>query len=129
MSQFIATEGMCNHEESSSTHPADVCATGSWTFVSLIVTKGTKVKVSNKFCEIIAIAIWSYVGGTVPSPPSGCSTPAPLPPIPDTATLLGSSVLKDNSIDIIRIGDEALGSVDPANKVIVDSGQTKLKSA
>lgn len=129
MSEFIAVDGMCNHVESSSTHPTDICGTGSWTFVSLIITLGTKVSVDSKFSELIAVAVWSYVGGTVPSPPSGCATPAPLPPIPDTATLTGTSILKDNSIDIIRIGDEALGTADPANKIVVDSGQIKLKSA
>lgn len=128
MSEFIAVDGMCNHEESSSTHPADICGTGSWTFVSLIITKGTKVSVDSKFSELIAVCNWLYTGGTVPSPPAGCATSAPLPPIPDTATLTGTSILKDNSIDIIRIGDEALGNVDPGNKIIVDSGQTKLKS-
>lgn len=128
MSQFIAVDGMCNHVESGNIHPTDICGTGSWTFISLIITLGTKVKVDGDFCEIIAVCNWLYTGGTVPAPPAGCATSAPLPPIPDTATLTGTSILKDNSIDIIRFGDEALGTVDPANKIIVDSGQTKLKS-
>ena len=123
MSEYIAVDGMVNHEESPSIMPADTGGTGAWTFISLIVTKGTKVAVGNKFCEIIAIAIWLYTGGTVVPPGN------PLPPIPDTATLVGSSTkLKDNSLSIIRIGDQALGTADPLNKIIVDDGQTILKS-
>jgi len=131
MSEFIAVEGMTVYEADPNTHPSDICGTGSWQKISLVITNGNKITVDDKKTELMAVGTFQYVGGTVPGPPSGtCSTPSPLSPINEIVTLMGTSnSLKDAGQKILREGDEATGIQGPENKVYVDSGQTKLKSA
>lgn len=135
MSEFIAVDGMATYTKASGKHLGDICQTGSWAETSLVVTKGTKISVDNKMCEVIAVGTFTYSGGTIPNPPSGCATSIPqVPPIiVEVVTLVGTSTkLLDNSTDIMRLGDEQEGVIDSGgtkNKVWIDSGQTKLKSA
>jgi len=100
---------------------ADTNQTGSWQEVSFTVVQGTKISVDGKKVETSATASWSYVGGSTPT--------GPLPPVPDSAALNGSSTkLKDNGVAILRKGDKATGIADSGNYIEVGSGQTKLKS-
>ena len=93
--------------------------------MNLTVVKGSKVSVGNKKVEISAMASWSYVGGSNPSP----GGPVPLPPIPDSAVLNANPTkLKDAGQTILLDGDEIAGSVDGGNKIVVSSSQTKCKT-
>ena len=121
-SKFDAVDGMTAITTSSAILTADTNATGGWTEVSFTVTKGTKLSVDGDFVEILAIAVWSYVGGTTPG--------GPLHPVPDVATLTPSTtLLKENSGNLLLVGDKATGTADTGNYIEVESGQTKLKTS
>ena len=78
-----------------------------------------------KLVEQSAMAAWQYVGGTNPSP----AGPVPLPPIPDSATLMaGATTLTDGGLGILIDGDEATGAVDSGNKITVSASQSILST-
>ena len=115
MPKPVAVDGDTQVETSTSKFQADSNQTGSWQLVTSSVMKGQKLSVDGKLVELSATAAWQYVGGTTGSPPSG---PIPIPPIPDSATLMaGSSKLTDGGQGLLVDGDEATGSVDGGNKI------------
>ena len=121
----VAIDGDTKAETSSAKHPSDTNQSGKWTLVKLTVVKGSKVSVGNKMVELSAMASWSYVGGSTPSP----GGPVPLPPIPDSAMLQANPTkLKDAGQNILLDGDEIAGAVDGGNKIVVTSSQTKLST-
>jgi hypothetical protein len=121
MPKPVAVDGDTQVETSTKKQDADANKTGRWTLVSSSVTRGSKVSVGGKLVELGATASWSYVDGS-----SGNS---PIPPISDSATLRANPTrLKDSGSDLLVDGDEAHGTVDGDNKIVVAVSQTKLRT-
>jgi len=119
----VAVEGDTTVETSTKKLQADSNQTGSWQLVTSQVLTGMKVGVSGKKVEVMATAAWIYAGGTAGSPP------VPVPPVPDMATLEGSStVLTDSGQAILLDGDEIAGKVDADNKIVVAASQKILST-
>jgi len=119
MTKPIAVDGDTQIETSSSKHPLDANHSGQWKKVTFTVTKGDKVSVNGKLVELGATASWTYVGGANGNTQVG--------PFSDSATLTASTTkLKDKSRDVLVDGDQATGSVDSNNKIVVSASQQKL---
>jgi hypothetical protein len=117
----VAVEGDTQAETSTQKLKADSNQTGSWQLIKLEVMTGMKVSAGGKKVEVTAMASWMYAGGTTGSPP------VPVPPVPDMAQLQGSStILTDSGMAILLDGDEAAGSVDGDNKIVVTASQKIL---
>ncbi len=126
MPKPVAVDGDTQVETSTAKFQADSNQTGSWQLVTSNVVQGKKVSVKGKLVEQSAMAAWQYVGGTTGSPPAG---PVPLPPIPDSATLMaGATTLTDGGQGILVDGEEATGAVDSGNKITVAASQSILST-
>lgn len=126
MSKPVAVDGDTQAKTSQKKHPADTNSTGQWSLIqsSVTVTKGSKVSVNAKLVELGATASWTYAGGT-----TGNSPPAPVGPFSDSATLNANPTdLKDEGRSILVDGDQATGSVDSDNKIVVTASQSKLRT-
>jgi hypothetical protein len=124
MSKPVAVDGDTQVQTSSKKLSADSNQTGQWTLLVSQIMKGSKCKGGGKLVEIGATASWMYVGGTSGTPP------VPVPPVPDSATLVaGNTLLKDNSQGILVDGDKATGSVDSDNQISVSASQQQLKTS
>ncbi|HEX7837650.1 MAG TPA: hypothetical protein VF469_09320 [Kofleriaceae bacterium] len=123
MPKPVAVDGDTQVKTSSKTHDTDTNKSGQWTLVTSSVTRGNKVSVNAKLVEIGATASWSYIGGSTGSPS------VTVPPISDSATLKANpTLLKDQGRDILVNGDQASGSVDSDNKIVVTTSQNKLRT-
>jgi hypothetical protein len=123
MPKPVAVDGDAQVETSTAKVQADSNQTGSWQLVTSSVVQGQKLSVSGKRVELSASAAWQYIGGTTGSPA------VPLPPIPDSATLMaGSTKLTDGGQGILVDGDEATGAVDSGNKITVSASQSILST-
>ncbi|TMQ07441.1 MAG: hypothetical protein E6J90_05275 [Deltaproteobacteria bacterium] len=124
MPKPVAVDGDTQVKTSSKKHSSDTNSAGKWQLVSSSVTQGSKLSVAAKLVEIGATASWSYVGGTAGSPPVAVG------PFSDSATLTASTTrLKDKGKDLLVDGDQASGSVDADNKIVVTASQSKLRTA
>ena len=123
MPKPVAVDGDTQVETSTAKVQADSNQTGSWQLVTSSVVQGKKLSVEGKLVELSATAAWQYVGGTTGSPP------VPVPPMPDSATLMaGSTKLTDGGQGILVDGDEATGSLDSGNKITVSASQNMLST-
>ena len=121
-SKPVAVDGDTKPVTSTLHVAADTDMTGSWTLKDHSVTKGTKVSAKGKFVELMATASWTYEGGSA----SG----NPIPPVSDSATLsAGPTILEDNGSHILVDGDQASGSTDVKNRIVVSASQQKLQTA
>lgn len=123
MPKPVAVDGDTHIETSTAKVQADSNQTGSWQLVTSSVVQGQKLSVSGKRVALSASAAWQYIGGTTGSPA------VPVPPIPDSATLMaGSTKLTDGGQGILVDGDEATGAVDSGNKITVSASQSILST-
>lgn len=122
MSKAVAIEGDTQEVTSTAKHPADTDSKGSWSPGTLVVTRGEKVTVNGKKVELKAEMTWTYNGGSANN--------IQLAPAPtDSATLVANPTnLTDLNQHILVDGDEAIGSVDAGNKIIVTTSQEILKT-
>lgn len=122
MSKAVAVEGDTQAVTSTSKLSADTAQSGSWQAGTLEVTTGTKLTAAGKKVELSAVMTWTYQGGT-----AGTS---PMPPVSDSATLTaGPTKLTEGGQSVLVEGDEALGTMDPGNKITVSKSQDFLKTA
>jgi hypothetical protein len=121
MSKAVAVQGDTTLETSGETLEADSDGTGSWKLASSDVVVGRTLTCEGRHVELRASATWSYVGGA--------SGGTPLVPVPDAADLPPArTLLTDNGDHILVDGDEAVGSVDAANRIVVSSSQSRLRT-
>lgn len=121
----VAVKADISTETSSNKHVADLDATGAWRLVSLDVTPARAInKVTGNGKEPIAtsaVAQWTYELGSAEGNPVG--------PFFDTATLNAAPThLSDSGQGVLRHGDEASGTADPANKIKVTVESNSINS-
>lgn len=122
MSRAVAVQGDTTFETSGETLEADSDGTGSWKLISSDIGVGRTLTRERRHVELRASATWSYVGGA--------SGGTPLAPVPDAADLPAApTVLTDDGHHILVDGDEAVGTVDEANRIVVSSSQSRLRTA
>jgi hypothetical protein len=123
MSKSVAVDGDTQFETSTAKLPADTDQKGFWQPVGEpVVTLGETISVKDKKVELSAEMTWTYIGGAASNTPIG--------PFQDTATLTaGPTKLTDANRNVLVEGDEATGTMDPGNKIIVKTSQDILKTA
>lgn len=121
MPRSVALDGDVSFETSTATHPSDTQGTGRWQLDNSDVTRGENIVVHSKYVQLRATATWSYVDGSTPS--------GPLPTINDSATLTPTpSTLMDDDRYVLVDGDQASGTVDPRNRIVVSVQQSWLST-
>ena len=123
MSIPVAIEKDTKVITSSKKIPADRNGTGRWVEGSLSVKQGKNISVNGKRIELSAEMTWDYVDGSSGNPPVKIGN------VEDSATLHAAvTKLKDTGEDVLLHGDEATGSIDSDNKIIVSVEQAILKT-
>lgn len=117
----VAVDGDTKFETSTANVEADTDNAGSWSLTSSSVTLAQTLSVTNKLVELHATATWTYSNGSAGG--------TPITPIVDSATLNADpTLLTDNGSHILVDENEAAGSVDSGNKIVVSASQSILKT-
>ena len=121
MPKPVAVEGDTHFRTSPKQLVEDKDKRGKWVLQSSSITLGQTLGVDGKPVVLSASADWSYEGGKANN--------AAIEPIPDSATLTASpTILTDSGSFLLVDGDEATGSMDSGNRIVVKASQAILST-
>jgi len=108
-------------ETSGQKHAADTNQTGQWTLFSSNVTLGSAVSIKGEAVALAAKAKWQYIGGSAGNTAVG--------PFSDQAALEARSTkLTDRDRRVLLHGDEAKGTIDSSNTIVVSCSDQSISS-